>query len=465
MENISAKIIDIVKENFPNGVRDDYIDMNKIFRIYSAQYPDENISREFISEVVRENGIANGNRFYFISENDIEQLLFVSDEIFEVHSVIFYSTLFEKHSDFFSRLNIFSPEILRKILSANDDKHFYFPEFCSSERMTRVDYEIAKVFAESENSLSPEDLQKKFPYVPGEKISEVISDTKKYLPTTDGKFFPVSKIQFDLPEIEKATQRILFYNAAQGYALPENYDLTSNFALNPDIAEKNLLTLIYEKFLSDKFVKRGKKIIKKGNPVRTGKTGKVAEQLKEFLTSRDEVTFDKLLAFVRNAGNNPSTVVFMALEYGNKYMIRVSENLFVKNSSVSFDVAGIDEALTSFVGEKIIPLRAVTSFTGFPPVEGYAWNLHLLESFLRHYSKKFSYDKPATNNASAGAIYPKSMRFENYFDVQVAAVIQEKIPLEKNSVEEFLVGQGYRLKRIDKLTSEIIEAAQKILNR
>ena len=146
-------------------------------------------------------------------------------------------------------------------------------------------------------------------------------------------------------------------------------------------------------------------------------------------------------------------------------MIRAEKNLFVKDALINFDIAAVDEALTSFVRGKIIPLRAVTSFTGFPSVEGCSWNLFLLESFLRKFSRRYVYASHAVNNSNLGAIHPKSLKFENYLDVQAAAVVQEKIPLEKSAVENFLIGQGFRARRIKNVTEQIIVRAQEILSR
>ena len=149
-----------------------------------------------------------------------------------------------------------------------------------------------------------------------------------------------------------------------------------------------------------------------------------------------------------------------------KNLTPLDKNFFVLDGLIRFDVAGVDEALSSFVCGKIIPLRAVTSFTGFPSVTGYSWNLFMLESFLRKYSRRFSYASPSNvaNNSNIGAIHPKSLKFEDYLELQAAVVVQEKIPLEKFSVEDFLIGQGFRKMRIDKVTQEIILTAQEIIN-
>lgn len=457
MQDVTKKIIEIIMANFPNGIRDDFIDTNKVRRIYSANYTDENISRDLIVDVIHANGIENGGRFYFIAEKDLEIIFLLFAEILDQHSVAYYSAVLEKHADFFARVNIFSPEVLKKILQESRVECFCFDEFCSASKMTRLDYEVSKIFMAAGKSLSLENLQAKLPYVPAEKILAVLNNAKRYLPTNAGKYFSVSKIKFDSDEIHAAKRQIFSHIDAKGYAAPEDYDLSSNFALNPELTEKDLRNVIYEKFFSADFTKRGKKLFKKGAVVKE-KILTPTKSLRKFISEQQELSADKLFAFAENLMVAQS----VALDVVHETMIRVSKNLFVNDSLINFDVAAVDEALTPFVQGKIISLRSVTSFTGFPPVAGYSWNLFLLESFLRKYSEKYTYHVPAANSSNTGAIYPKSMKFKDYLDVQIAAVVQEKIPLEKSAVEDFLIGQGFRVNRIKKVTERIIAGVQEI---
>lgn len=261
MEDKVKNVIEIIRGNFQNGIRDDFIDTNKIRKIYSASYSDENITQSFVADIIRANGIEDGGRFYFISDDNAEGIRRLIDEILSVHSIAYYIKIHEKHSEFFATMHVFSPEVLKKILQTTVTDRFYFPEFCSAKRATRLDYVIAKNF--TDNSLSLDDLQEKLPYVPSEKILEVLSDAKKYLPTSAGKYIPFSKIQFDIDEINAAKQQIALYLEKDGYALPEDYSLASNFALNPELAEKDLRNIIYEKFFSEEFTKRGKKLLRR----------------------------------------------------------------------------------------------------------------------------------------------------------------------------------------------------------
>ena len=450
MADAMTKILEIVKNNFPNGIRDDFIDLNKVLRIYSASGAGANISRDFIAEVIRANGIAEGGRFYFISDADSEELRRLIDSILSSHAVAYYSAVCEKHRDFLARLHIFSPEVLKKFLREVDAAHFYFDEFCSAKRASRLEYEISRAFIAAETSLSLADLQEKLPYIPAEKIAAVLADAKKYLPANTGGYIPAFRLQFDLEEIRAAKRQISAQIDANGYA--ENFSLSSNCALNPELNEKYLFSAIYEKFFANDFVKRGKKFYRKGDTASADAT----KNLREFIARHDEISLDKLF----ETSEKLNIAQNIALYIAHETLTRVDKNLFVKDALIHFDAAGIDAALAPFVQGKIISLQSVTSFTGFPPVEGYSWNLFLLESFLRKFSQKYVYAAPSANSANIGAIYPRTMKFKDYLDVQAAAVVQEKIPLEKSAVEEFLLAKGYRGKRIEKVTARIIARAQ-----
>lgn len=45
------------KNTFPNGIRDDFIDTNRILKAYAGSAADKKISQDFIADVIRKNGI------------------------------------------------------------------------------------------------------------------------------------------------------------------------------------------------------------------------------------------------------------------------------------------------------------------------------------------------------------------------------------------------------------------------
>ena len=460
MKIIANKIIKIIRENFPNGIRSDFIDTRKVLRIYSEddQQLHEKISCRAIADIIRENGIETGGRFYFISPEDAKEITQFFAELLQKNSILYYSAVYEMHSDFFIERNIFSSEILRKIIQASNFR-FCSTDFCSTSLTTSLDLEIEKVFSIAENSLSLGDLQKKFPYVPSKKILTVLSNTKKYLKTVSNTYGSVAKIRFDFEEIHAAKNQILSQIKSKGYATSEDYSLVSNLALNSSFAENDLRNLIYEKFFSIDFIRQGRRLLSKCH-INKNTEKSLLQNLREFIAAQNELSLEKLFAFARKLGIADP----LALNTAYESMVRVAKDLFVKDSLIHFNVPAIDDALTSFVQKKIISLRSVTSFTGFPSIDGYSWNLFLLESFLKKYSKKYLYDAPTLNSTNVGAIYPKSMKFKGYLDVQSFVIIQERVPLEISAVENFLSEQGYRARRTGRATERVIARARTMLS-
>lgn len=459
MKNIYKEIINIIRENFSNGIRNDFIDARKVLRIYQGREKctNEKISCTVIADIIRTNGIENSGRFYFISPDDTAEIKRFFDKLLRKNSILYYSAVYEKHTDFFVQQNIFSPNVLRKILQTTSN-HFCSVEFCATTSKTNLDYELERTFKIADNSLSLMDLQEKFPYVPLKKIQSTLANPKKYLKTVCGNYGSIAKIKFDFQEIIAAKQQIYDQIIAKGYAASDDFTLASNFALNSAFAEKDLQNLIFEQFFAADFARQGNLFVSKFS-VKKKSSANSIRQLRVFISAQNELTLDKLF----NAAQNFGITSRAALDLAYENMIRVEKDLFINDSLINFDVRAVDDALTAFVQEKIIPLRSVTSFVGFPALKGYSWNLFLLESFLRKYSQKYFYATSTVNSANVGAIYPKSMNLEDYLDVQSSVILQENIPLEKNAVENFLSTQGYRSRRLPKATERVIARAHTIL--
>ena len=97
-------------------------------------------------------------------------------------------------------------------------------------------------------------------------------------------------------------------------------------------------------------------------------------------------------------------------------------------------------------------------------MEGYSWNLYLLESFCRRFSKKYRFDCLSINSVNAGAVYPADRRFESYTDVMAEAVAAAAIPLYPDDVSRFLKSSGYVARRTD-AAGEVIVKAQAVINQ
>lgn len=454
------KVVDIIKNNFTYGIRSDYIDTTKVARIYENLYSGESVSREFISEIIHNEGIPYGSIFYFFSKTSTAQIMQFFNRILQKNTIAYYSLIFQQHSRFFFQFHICSLELLIKFLKKINTHNFFSWEFCSANKVTTLEAEIANLFFVQDCAITFDEICQFFPYVPREKIDAELNNSKKYLQTIDGRYTLRSKIIFNRNEISEIQKQVSIDIDLIGCARLQNYDFSKNISLNSDIPEDALYELIFENFFSNYFVKRGDKIYKKLNL--SAKSAEIPINVfREFIFTHEELSIQSLLSFAAKQNINNLSALKIAYEK----MVRVNSSLLVKNSLIEFNVAEIDAALQSFVQGKIISLKNVTSFTGFPTVAGYHWNLFLLESFLRLASKKYVLAVPNINNSNIGAIHPISMTFTNYSEILATVIIQENVKMDKATVEDFVIANGFRNKRGDKITYKIIARAQELLNQ
>jgi len=88
-------------------------------------------------------------------------------------------------------------------------------------------------------------------------------------------------------------------------------------------------------------------------------------------------------------------------------------------------------------------------------MDGYQWNLFLLESYCRRFSRAFKYQCLSVNSRSVGAIFRKAAGFADYTDVLAAAVVVAGVELTEKAVGDFLFESGYVARRTGAITDVI----------
>jgi hypothetical protein len=127
-------------------------------------------------------------------------------------------------------------------------------------------------------------------------------------------------------------------------------------------------------------------------------------------------------------------------------MVRVDRDTFVKDSTIDFDVEAIDDALALFVSGGVAPIKVITSFTSFPYV-GRPWNLYLLESYVKRFSRRYCIKggSPA-RTANVGVICPANDD-RDYNDVVAQVLANSSLKLEEHAVGDYLVRLGFVVKK------------------
>lgn len=143
--------------------------------------------------------------------------------------------------------------------------------------------------------------------------------------------------------------------------------------------------------------------------------------------------------------------------------IRVDEKTFVKKEYVSFNCEEIDAALNSIIISDYCPLKRITTFAGFPPLE-YHWNSYLLCSFIINYSNQFDiwFATKRTPKNFNGVIVRKGS-FSSFDRICIDAVANSTLDLESVSEEQigtYLKNEGFLSRVRDDTMKTILEEAK-----
>lgn len=448
-ESVKSAVASILVEHFPNGIRpNSIIDINKLKSYYHKATGGGIISADIIPSLLNAISIRHGEKVFAVPSSGKKALVELVDRlIFEGNRLFFYDEFFDTHVDFLQAMNVFSAELLKTVLSNILPSLSYSRSYFSIEGNVTVKSEVLRCY-ETAVCLSYEQLKAKLPYVPLDKVKQVLSQNSDFIWVNTEVYTHVSKIEIDGSERHTAEDKVKTELAERGYASLALLDVSASLELNPDLSEIAVKKGLFQIYFADCYEKRGNIITQKGTVLNA------VNVFKDYCLTHDRLTLDELLELEREInGNVHGQSLFVAYDT----MVRVDKNTFVGDSEISFDIETTDNALALFVHADVIPLQAVTSFTSFPYIDGYLWNLYLLESYCKRFSKRFMYQCLSVNSRNVGAIFRRSAGFTDYIDVLAAAVAASNIELKEKVVGDFLFENRYVAQRtgaVSKITAK-----------
>ncbi len=262
----------------------------------------------------------------------------------------------------------------------------------------------------------------------------------------------------DLPdsEGEKVIAFVRERLQSKDYVTANELDLSRFEALNPHCPFSAIRDAVFNKFLSNHYSKSGQVITRNGEKLR------VLDILEQYCREAETASFEEVNSFEATfdpEGRTHSSCLVAA----HNVMVRVSADLFVTENKVSFDVEKIDEAIALYCRDNFIPLKNVVDFSLFP-YSGYPWNLFLLESYVRKFSRMFKYDVRAVNSANIGVIVRKSFTYGEYDDILALALAKSPLSMNnKKAVGDYLFDNGYiGWRNLGKSENKILAVVKKL---
>ena len=247
---------------------------------------------------------------------------------------------------------------------------------------------------------------------------------------------------------------------ANGYVSVTDLPLERIEDCNDELSKTAIYDAVFRISLSGDLDKKGKILFRKGEAFNMQRV------LETLYRKVGNCSLDDLKRLEMELTGETKPQSLYHLEAAAAALIRVDKNTFVTEERVDFDVDAADKAIAGFITESYLPLKAFTTFAAFPHC-GQTWNLFLLESYCRRFSRQFQFEALYTNSRNAGTILRKSHRelYKSYTEIMADAVAKSDIALEADLLNEFLLNSGYTGRRGNVKIGEIIEKVKILRER
>lgn len=460
-EKISQNEMNRIRETlklsrFEYGFKDDGVE---IYR-FRASYEEVNgmdcpLDDDILIDSIRKMGFEFDGKIYLIADDSMKIIVDqINDYKNQGINIVYYESLYDLKSYEYFDAKIVSADMLKSVVKYLMPQFRYKSNYfaLSSEHQTELELvrnDIIRVWGG--NILQTfDELSLKLPLIPMDKIKFTLAQQTAFVWNSTETYMQAKWFEADEEEIVRLVDYIDKQCEENGGVSLDEIPFDRLIETNPEISETALYTC-FCKLVENRFERNARMLTRKGASKDT------YTAVIEFCRKQDKCTYDRLEYIAKHVAGTIKRPDI--IEAANAVMVRVDKNDFIADRFIRFDTDRIDTALDYIVTNDFIGMREITTFSMFPFC-GYGWNLYLLESYCRRFSKKYKYETRRANSSNSGAIVIKSCLL-NYHDIMTQAVARSGRELQQNEVFDFLTEAGYmERKKYSDIDSLISEATQ-----
>lgn len=441
----------IILTSFVNGMRKNASIAKKKFKnAYLALTGNELPENVDIDDLAASVGFEYSEKIYAVSKENKARIKILIRTAFETgNHVIFYEEIYKQNANFMTEAGIFSSDLLKIVLKQILPEFSYKRSYFSESDADNLDMDIMACYKDR-LMLSYDEIKSMLPYVDIAQIRFVCSRNNRFVWAKEETYALSEKLQLSEADINESKHVIADDINKKGFSVFQRISTSASVELNPSVPEAALKEAIYSLHISADYERKHSII------TLPGASFSPSAVMDEYCNGLKEATLEDLYEYEDELTCKTS----YSLGAAYSTMIRVDKEQFVSKNSFSLDVAAIDSVLALFVRDEIVPLKSVNSFTSFPEVAGYTWNLYLLDSYCKHFSVQFQSMGGPAKSKPVGAIFPARMQFSSYDDLLSRVAAKSNIALNADEVSGFFTENAYTLRKID--ANSIIAKAQEI---
>ena len=461
-------LLQLLRRHYEKGYRlNSPIEIKKLRAKWKDEHGGEELraSDEAVRKAIASLTVSAGGMAYLIAQDVKDWLQFIVTLYLGKSEVIFYEAFFARNQEKLTKAHIFNEQILQAVFEEIFPRFHYGKVYFGKAQGAVPDvvrHEILDIWGEK-TLWTYEQLEERL-YIPLDAIKQVMGQQREFLWVAEGMYTHVSRVNIDdevkenlRQEAQKLSQGKDFWSIKE---LPVDDVLAANYELETK-TNSAIYDAVYAICLEADFDRKGDTLTRKQQEDdhvqgKMAQKMSAAERMREYCRSRDVCTLSEMQRVARSFTKN--TVAH--LRAGAEVMVRLDKEHYVSDSYVNFNIVGTDEAISRIVMGDYLALREFVTFAHFPEC-GAEWNLFLLESYCRRFSREFRFETSEFNSNHVGTVIRKLAPFKNYDELQADAVFRANIGLDCKTVGQFLYDSGYIGKiPIDRQLDHIIKLAK-----
>ena len=373
-------------------------------------------------------------------------------------SIIYYEALYDFRSDDYFDAKIVSAEMLKAILKRLLPEFRYKNNYLAlpEEKLTELQLirnDIIRVWGNSILQTFDE-LSLKLPLIPLDKIKFTLIKQSMFVRNSAETYLQKDSFEADEDEISRLIEFIDEQCEEHGKASLDEVPFENLKTNNPELSESAIINC-FCRLIDDRFERNARILTRKG----AGKDTYTA--VLEFCRKQEKCTYERLVRIAEQVAGTVRTPDI--IEAANSVMVRIDKNNFIADRLISFDADRIDSALDHIVTNEFIGMKEITTFSTLPFC-GYRWNLFLLESYCRRFSKRYSFATRRVNSSNSGAIVAKNCEL-SYHDIMAEAAARSGRDLSKDEILDFLTETGYMERKRYSDIERLITYAEELRER
>ena len=464
------KLAQVLREKFPDGLRQQNLAMKQYKARYEEMFGEALlVQNAMLMEKLRDIGeVRVDGRIYAkasgaeqgILEGIAKDLMRLLDES---ASSLYWPCIYEHYRNEFSRLSIFTEDVMRSELIPLFSSDYVCGEVISkrSETQDRGE-EIRRLVTESPGEISLTGIQEKIWYWPPDMVKKSLDSASGIIKAKD-MYFYVPNISLSDPEkqrlrdalLEDMTQRQFIPNDRLREILEES---CPGVAMDMSSLDDALLRKVLAMLYPADFIERAKGLFPAGHM----KSGR--EQIQEYCHAHTKLSTSDIKWFAKQRG-----ILGNICNYVMDEMVRVSPEEWIRRDHVHFQ--GKEAHIIQKIGQQMggktcMPLEEFTLFLSFPDI-GIPWNSYVLESFLYKNDAilcPFSLVQAnggVSDSGVYGAVIKKGYAIDSYDDVLIELLSRSPDWQTDEEALDFIVAHKLQVLRKLKQIGTIVKQAKR----